>query len=96
LLRALIGDAERHLLVRVVQEHRFQALELAALEVNLVVVEVEHEVGRVGLGAGAVVGQDPEAAVGHVLDARVALQRLALEGSPTAHREAETAKAHRG
>jgi hypothetical protein len=87
LLGAFMDDAKRHLLVGVVQEHGVQAIELAALEVHLVVVQVEHEVGRVGLGAGAVVGKDPERAVVHLLDARMALQRLALEG----HRHAGAA-----
>ncbi|MNS97998.1 hypothetical protein D3C72_1323490 [compost metagenome] len=92
LLRAFVNDAERHLLVGVVQEDGVDAIELAALEVHLVVVQVEHEVGRVGLRAGAVVGEDPERAVVHLLDARVPLQRLALEGhrhaGATAGREA--------
>ena len=42
------------------------------LEIHHVAVEEQREVGRVGLGAGAVVGQQPEAAVGQALDARMA------------------------
>ena len=80
LFGAFFGDVKRHFFVGVVQEHGAQVVQLAAGKVHLVVVQVEHEVGRVGLGPGTVVGQDPEAAVGHFLDARVALQRLALEG----------------
>jgi hypothetical protein len=76
---AFVHHAEGHLLVRVVQKDGLQARELAALEVDLVVVEVEPEVGRVGFGTGAVVGEDPERAVGHLLDARVALDGLAFE-----------------
>lgn len=75
-----MDDTERHLLARIVQEDGLQALEQAALEVDRLAVEVEHEVGRIDLVAGTVVGQDPVAAVGHVLDARVTLGRLALEG----------------
>ena len=77
LLRAFVHDAVGHFLVRVVQEHGLQSLELAGLEVHRVAVEEQHEVGGVGFGSGAVVGQQPEAAVGHALDARVALHRLA-------------------
>ncbi len=44
-LRALVDDAKRYLLVRVVQEDRLQALELAAPEVHRVPAEKQHEVG---------------------------------------------------
>ena len=49
--------------------NEFAALELAAGKVHAVVAQVQHEVGRVGLGARAVVGEDPERPVGHALDA---------------------------
>ncbi len=61
------------------QKDGLQAFHAAGLEIDGVAVQVEHGVGRIGLGAKAVVGQHPKAAVWHFLDARVALQRLSLE-----------------
>ncbi|MPM73635.1 hypothetical protein SDC9_120617 [bioreactor metagenome] len=88
MLGALVHHTERYLLVRIVQEHGLQVMELAALEIHLVMVQIEHEVRRVGLGARAVVGEDPERSIRHALDARMALQRLALEGQRHAGRSA--------
>ncbi len=77
--RVLVDDTERHLLVGIVQEHGFLALDLAGRPVDLVAVQIQHRIGRVGARAHAVVGDHPERSVGHDLDAGVALQRLALE-----------------
>ena len=84
LVGAFLRDAEGHFLVGVVQEDGLLAAELAALEVHGVVAQVQHEVGRVGLGASAVVRQQPETAVGHALDAGMALHRLAIKGQADA------------
>ena len=75
----LMQDTERHLLVGIVQEYGFLAVDLAGRPVDLVAVEVQHRIGRVVTRAHAVVGEYPERAVRHHLDAGMALQRLALE-----------------
>ena len=79
LVGVFVDDAERHLLVRIVQEHGLLAVDRAGRPVDLVVVEIQHRIGRVVARAEAVVGQHPEGAVRHRLDAGMALQRLALE-----------------
>ena len=43
-------------------------------------VQHQHCIAGIGLGAETVVGQGPEGAISHGLDAGEALQRLALEG----------------
>ena len=79
LCRVLMHDTERHLLVGIVQEDGFLALDLAGRPVDLVPVQVQHRIRRVVARAHAVVGEHPERAVRHHLDAGMALQRLALE-----------------
>ena len=100
----LMQDAERHLPVGIVQEDGFLPLDLAGRPVDLVAVEIEHRVCRVVARTHAVVGEHPERAVRHHLDAGMALQRLALErqrhaGRPLigfAHHAADGANAAAG
>lgn len=61
------------------QKNSLQAIELAALPIDVVAVQVEHGIGRICFAAEAVVGQHPIASVWHALDARMALQRLTYE-----------------
>ncbi|MPL91553.1 hypothetical protein SDC9_37628 [bioreactor metagenome] len=79
---AFIGDAERHLVVGVVQEDGFLAGHRAGGEIGRHAVEEQHRVGAVHLRAEAVVGQrEPAAILGAVhREARHPLHRLADEG----------------
>ena len=80
LRRPLMEDAKRNLLVRIMQKNGIDATKRTGLEINLVLVQIQHRIGRIGLGPKAVIGQDPETAIGHDLDPGVALQGLPLKG----------------
>ena len=79
-IRALEDDREGGLLVRVGQEQILDDIDLAVVPVELELVQEQHGVAGVLLGAEAVVRQRPEGAVRHGLDAGEALHRLAVEG----------------
>ena len=80
LLGALMDDAERHFLVGVVQEGGRQALDRAGVEIGLELMEEQHRIRRVHLGAEAVVGQHKELAIAERADAGETLHGLAGEG----------------
>ena len=79
----LVDDAERHLLVGVVQEDGLVPLDLAGRPVDLEVVEIQHRVGRVVARAEAVVGEHPERAVGISLMPEWPCSGWPLNGSDT-------------
>ena len=77
--RMLVDDAERHLAVGGRAGTWSTALDGAALPVRLHDMEHQHGIGRVGLRAEAVVGDDDEGPVAELLMPGKALHRLALE-----------------
>src|SRR5262245_63875753 len=79
LVRALVHDPERHVAIWIMKKDRFEALEGPFAPIDPIVVEVEHGIGTVGLGAKSVVGEDPERTIVHPLDAGMSLQRLAAK-----------------
>ncbi len=89
LVGRLIGDAEWHFLVRIVQEDGSEPLRRALIPVEAILVEIEHGVGRVSLRPEAIVGNDPEGSVIHLLDAGMTLDWLAAERILHAGRTAE-------
>ena len=95
LLGALMDNAERHLLVGIVQEGGREALDRTGVEIGLELVEEQHRVRRVHLGAEAVIGQHQELAITQRADAGKALHRLAGEGGGEAGRTPARSAHHR-
>src|SRR5690606_25689774 len=79
LFRAFHDDGKRSLLVRIAEEHGFDALDRSLVPVELDIVQHQHGIRRIELGAETIVGQRPEAAVFHGLDTGKALHWLAVE-----------------
>src|SRR5262249_10060685 len=79
-IRAFQDDREGGLLVRVRKEKVLDDVDLAVVPVELELVEEQHGVAGVQLRTETVIGERPEGAVRHGLDAREALNRLSVEG----------------